>query len=273
MNTWQQTFGSKVRQRATVFSIYTALLCPLAACTDSGTADSAPSLDAAKPVSIEASINGGNSTNPYSDASKPNSATTNGFVGEVLDDSIRISWKKDPDATGYNIYRQGEYYSTVFATEFLDTDIHAGDYSYEITAFEKSGDDTRYYTIAENLIVSVAVAQESVNTRYFKSPITDGFVGEVLDESIRISWKKDPDATGYNIYRQGEYYTTVFETEFHDTDIDVQDYSYEITAFEKSGENTRYYTIARSLIVSVSSSTGICQHTILQVSHYGWLRW
>ncbi len=169
----------------------------------------------------------------------------------MLDESIRISWKKDPDATGYNIYRQGKYYATVFETEFHDTDIDVQDYAYEITAFEKSGENTRYYTIARGLIVPAAATQELVNTPYFKSPITDGFVGEVLDESVRISWKKDPDATGYNIYRQGKYYSTVFETEFHDTDIDVQDYAYEITAFEKSGKDTRYYTIAKGLTVSV----------------------
>ncbi len=168
----------------------------------------------------------------------------------MLDDTIRISWKKDPAATGYNVYRQGKYYTTVFETEFHDVDIDVQDYSYKITAFEKNGGGTRYYTIADGLTVSVP--PEPVRNTYFTSSITAGFVGEVLDDTVRISWEKDPDATGYNVYKQGKYYTTVFETEFHDVDLGVQDYSYKITAFQKIGGNTRYYTIATGLNVSIS---------------------
>ena len=79
------------------------------------------------------------------------SSTSPGFDGQVLDDAIRIEWPADPDARGYNVYRQADYYTTVFDTEFTDTDVFDGDYYYEIQAFDN--DDTLYY-IATGLTVS-----------------------------------------------------------------------------------------------------------------------
>lgn len=79
------------------------------------------------------------------------SVTNPGFTGEVLDDAIRINWQADPNARGYNVYKQAEYYTTVFGTEFVDTDVYDDDYYYEIQAFDY--DDTLYY-IATGLTVS-----------------------------------------------------------------------------------------------------------------------
>lgn len=192
-----------------------------------------------------------------SDVQTFNSATTGGFAGEVLGRNIRVAWMKDPNATGYNVYRQGKYYATVFNNEFHDSDITAKEHSYEVTAFVKNGQDTRYYSVAKGLTVSVPAL--SVSTPQQASSATAGFVGAVQGNGIQISWKKDPAATGYNVYRQGKYYTTVFDTHFHDTDVGAQDYTYQITAFEKSGSNTRYYSIAEDLTVSGASGTGSTQ--------------
>ena len=46
----------------------------------------------------------------------------------------------------------------------------------------------------------------------FQSLRSQGFVGQVLDDgTIRVRWNSDPTARGYNIYRQAEYITTVFD--------------------------------------------------------------
>ncbi len=107
MITSEQKFSSRLIQRVSVFIVYTALLGPLVACTDSitGTDDAGATLSAANPISIEKVGIGEEYTSKFSDASNLGPVTTDGFVGEVLDDTIRISWKKDPDATGYNVYR------------------------------------------------------------------------------------------------------------------------------------------------------------------------
>lgn len=87
------------------------------------------------------------------------------------------------------------------------------------------------------------------NITSFKSVTTPGFEGEVAGETIIISWNADASARGYNVYRQAEYYTTVFETEFTDTKVYDGDYYYEIQAFDY---NEKFYYIATGLTVSVT---------------------
>ncbi|MFK8075325.1 MAG: family 16 glycosylhydrolase [Granulosicoccus sp.] len=78
------------------------------------------------------------------------SATTPGFNGEILDDSIRVTWPVDPNARGYNVYRQAQFVTSVFTEEYIDEDVFDRDYYYEIQAFDNS--DTLYY-VATGLTV------------------------------------------------------------------------------------------------------------------------
>jgi beta-glucanase (GH16 family) len=78
------------------------------------------------------------------------SNTTTGFNGEVLSDSIRVIWPVDPNARGYNVYRQAQYVTSVFTEEYIDEEVFDGNYYYEIQAFDDS--DTLYY-VATGLTV------------------------------------------------------------------------------------------------------------------------
>jgi len=78
------------------------------------------------------------------------SVTTPGFNGEVLEDSIRVTWPVDPNARGYNVYRQAQFVTSVFTEEYIDEDVFDDDYYYEIQAFDNS--DTLYY-VATGLTV------------------------------------------------------------------------------------------------------------------------
>ena len=79
--------------------------------------------------------------------------TTEGFTGEVLEDgSVRVTWPTDRSARGYNTYRDAEYVTTVFDTEWVDEDTHDGDFYYEIEAFDIADNFTR---IAKGLTVPV----------------------------------------------------------------------------------------------------------------------
>ncbi|WP_430878951.1 family 16 glycosylhydrolase [Granulosicoccus sp. 3-233] len=252
MNISMQNYIDRLNRGVSSLLGCAVLVITLAGCSEN--TDSRPSLSAANPELSEAASGGETSQDLLSDASSSSTQATAGFEGEVIGENIRIRWKKDSDATGYNVYRQGEYHATVFTNSFLDKDIHARDYSYHITAFEKNGQDTRYYTIARGLVVSVKPS--SASSGYFRSAVTSGFVGEVLDTGVLVSWTADVGATGYNVYRQGKYHATVFETEFHDAGVSDGNYTYEIIAFDKSRRPTRYYPIAEELHVSVSAQGG-----------------
>ncbi len=123
--------------------------------TDNSESQTTDGVDNQSPATDnELSVSGENSgnTNPQSSApTQFSSHTTQGFNGEVLANSIRVSWDADPDARGYNVYRQAEYVTTVFATEYIDEDVYDQDYYYEIQAFDYA--DKLYY-IATGLTVS-----------------------------------------------------------------------------------------------------------------------
>ena len=117
------------------------------------------------------------------------SHTTSGFTGEVLNDAIRITWEADPEARGYNVYKQAQYITSVFTNEFVDEDVYDRDYYYEIEAFDYS--DTLYY-IATGLTVSARTLgrtdpdQPLPNADLLKDyelVFSDEFNGNTLDAS------------------------------------------------------------------------------------------
>ena len=112
------------------------------------TATLAPLVD---PVSGSASSENSQTTDNSLTARSFVSVTTPGFEGEVMDDAIRVTWQADPTARGYNVYKQAEYYTTVFTTEFIDTDVYDDDYYYEIQAFDN---DDKFNYVATGLTVS-----------------------------------------------------------------------------------------------------------------------
>ena len=72
------------------------------------------------------------------------------------------------------------------------------------------------------------------------------------DQSVQLDWDVDPTARGYNVYREAEYITTVFENSYLDSfDAFDQNYYYEIQAFDFD-EN--YSTVATGLTVAVTGT-------------------
>ena len=118
------------------------------------------------------------------------SLRTQGFVGQVLDDgTIRVRWNDDPTARGYNIYRQAEYITTVFDTEYIDTDVFDTNYYYEIEAFDFADNFTR---IATGLTVKVrgldkpdpnAPVANAALLQDYTLVFSDEFDGNTLDSS------------------------------------------------------------------------------------------
>jgi len=92
------------------------------------------------------------------DSSAPNqslfqSQTTAEFTGTIgPKGKVLVTWKKDPNARGYNVYRQAQYITTVWTNEYIDTDIFDKNYYYEIQSFDHS---ENYQTVATGLTVKV----------------------------------------------------------------------------------------------------------------------
>ena len=111
--------------------------------------EAAPVDTAAVAVAVDEGGDGGDSPRRF------DSATTAGFTGELLDDgTVRVAWTAEPNARGYNVYRQAKYVTTVHAPEFIDKDIFDRDYYYEVHAFDGAS-PARFSTIATGLTVRV----------------------------------------------------------------------------------------------------------------------
>ena len=112
-----------------------------------------------------------------------------GFEGRVLDDgNVLVTWEPTDGATGYNVYRQSEFYASVPGAEILDEDIVDRDYYYEIQAYFGNGSLER---IATGLTVKV-----------------------------RDTGRPDPDAKAPETGFLDDEYTLIFADEFNDGALD-----------------------------------------------------
>lgn len=90
------------------------------------------------------------------------SPATAGFSGQIMDDgSVALKWESQPGARGYNVYRAGKYVDTVFDTTYLDDNLPAGDYYYEIIAFDN---DDQFELVADALTVYIDVPSSNEAT-------------------------------------------------------------------------------------------------------------
>lgn len=104
----------------------------------------------------------------------------------------------------------------------------------------------------EAVDLGAMVSEENTIGQRFSSHTSDGFEGVVIEDgSIRVTWNADPMARGYNVYRDGDYVTSVFEPEWLDTDTVDDNYYYEIERFDFADTLTR---IATGLTVKVRGS-------------------
>lgn len=108
------------------------------------------------------------------------STTTPGFNGEVLEDSIRVTWPVDPNARGYNVYRQAQFVTSVFTEEYIDEDVFDSDYYYEIQAFDNS--DTLYYVATGLTVKARTIGQSDPNAPVPNNNVLDGYELVFSDE-------------------------------------------------------------------------------------------
>jgi len=240
-------------------------------------ADDAPATAAGDgtPAVAPKASSGGGDTEERSFAS----STTPGFDAHLQSDgSVRLSWRGDSGAEGYNVYRQGKYHATVRGMRsWIDREVsEGGTYRYAIHSFT-SGQNKRFRKIAGGLTVRVPSAEGgspvganggaavsdadgdlrsegSSNEgarRDFTSATTRDFTARILDDgSVRLAWGRVASAGGYNVYRQGKYHATVHAESYVDVKLARGDYRYEIHAFSRT-EPRSFWKIAGDLTVKV----------------------
>ena len=177
----------------------------------------------------------------------------------------------DEGIAGYNVYRDDRYIKTVFESPTMDVDLNeAQAYSYYIVAF----DEPRNFSQRSATVLSDAEPSDPIVPDPDLEPtldpelepipepdpdpipdsdsplpatedttppeiITSLVADTVTETSVTLSWEEPDDDTGvegYNLYRNGEYLTTVRALDYVDSDLptDVDDVDYAISSFDEA---------------------------------------
>lgn len=124
--------------------------------------------------------------------------------------SIKLTWNKIPEASGYYIYRDSsttpiKTITSASTTTYTDTTVECGiEYKYYICAYVNYNDN----------IVTSSKSKDVTCTTSLNTPVITGAVS-VAYNSIKLNWAKIPGATGYKVYRtteQGSWSGTLIAT-------------------------------------------------------------
>ena len=184
-------------------------------------------------------------------------------ASRVSPNEIRLSWTAsldDEGIAGYNVYRDGQYITTVFESPTLDIGLtEAQVYSYYLVAF----DEPRNFSERSVEVLSDAEPMDPIipdpdpeptpdpdpeptpdpdptpPTEDTMAPdvITSLTVDTVTETSVTLTWEEPADDTGvdgYNLYRNGEYLTTVRALTYIDSSLPtgVTEVDYAIASFD-----------------------------------------
>ena len=180
----------------------------------------------------------------------PPSVPANLTATSISSSQISLSWTASTDnvgVTGYKIYRNSSYLTSVTTTSYSDIGLSAGSsYSHTVSAYDAAGN------------VSMQSSSVSVTTLSATSassiPQVQGFTASVSDSSVNLSWQ---DATGtyslagspnnmfgtYNIYRGSSADFTPSPIPSNPTNLIVQGSVLSYTDSNLSAR-TYYYKIA-----------------------------
>lgn len=185
-------------------------------------------------------------------------------IGDNGDQRVRVTWNKPWDnqrVAGYNVYRNGQYFDTVQDTWYIDTAVQSDStYRYSIVAF----DDARNFSQQSAEIVANTRGNNNQSASQTAAPpapgsnaapsAPEGVTGRALNgNSALIEWRKPAgNITGYNVYQNGAYITTVKGTSYTTPWIEWgTDYRFHVVAIDN---NVRFSPASATVTVNTSAS-------------------
>jgi len=162
------------------------------------------------------------------------------LTGSINGTSVSLSWSASSDnigVGGYNVYRNNDYLTTVFDTRYTGSVVADTIYTYYVVAFDRNGN----FSTQSDLII-LPEGSELVQPEAPLAPAT--LTGSLTalntngDHAVELSWSAAQSAvaiSGYNLYQNNQYLTTVFDTSYSGEVPDAGPYSYYVVAFDGFG--------------------------------------
>lgn len=118
-------------------------------------------------------------------------------------DQATLNWNTADGASGYELYvcNNGtyQYQTDVYATSWQLTGLEAGrNYQYAVLPFRQTGNVRAYGTMSDTVNVKTSLASTGIQA-----------VAAAYNQ-INLAWAQIPQADGYEIYRDGQWYQTVW---------------------------------------------------------------
>jgi uncharacterized lipoprotein YddW (UPF0748 family)/chitodextrinase len=160
----------------------------------------------------------------------PPSVPTNLAATSVSSSQINLTWTASTDnvaVTGYKIYRDGVYLTSVTGTSYSNTGLSQyTTYSYTVLAYDAMGNESAQSTSAN------ATTWDGI-----APTVPTGLTATATSPTrVSLSWTASTDnvgVMGYKIYRGGVYVTSVATTSYVDTGRSPSTaYSYQVSAYD-----------------------------------------
>ena len=152
--------------------------------------------------------------------------------------SVVLSWSAASNASGYEVYRDGNLVASIDTHSFSQNNLADGSYLYEVASINDYG--TSEDRASVNVIISVDQSPPAA-----PSDLT----ASVNASSVSLNWSAVEEASSYRIYRDGSILATVNSNSFSENGLADGSYFYEVSAVNDYGES------ADRASVSVSVST------------------
>ena len=152
--------------------------------------------------------------------------------------SVVLSWSTVSNASGYEVYRDGNLLASIDTHSFSQNNLADGTYLYEVASINDYG-------------VSADKASISVNISVDQSPpaAPSDLTASVSASSVNLNWSAVDEASSYRVYRDDSLLVTVSSNSFSESELADGLYTYEVAAVNEYGES------ADKASVSVSVST------------------
>lgn len=158
---------------------------------------------------------------------------------------INLTWTASANATGYDIYRNGNLYaSNVTGTQFLNTFITPGtSYTYSVLAKNTIGTLSN----SNGTLSATAITCVPGSFTLTATPTCSG-----SSSAINLTWTASVNATSYDIYRNGNLYAS-----------DVTGTSFLNTYLINVGTSYSYYVKAKNSVGTVNNANGTISVTAI----------
>jgi len=162
------------------------------------------------------------------------------LAGSINGTTLSLSWSASSDnigVGGYNVYQNNDYLTTVFDTNYTGSVTSDTLYTYYVVAFDRNGN---FSTQSEQIVLPEG--SELVQPQAPLAPAT--LTGSLTalntngEHAVELSWSAAQSSvaiSGYNVYQNNQYLTTVFDTSYSGEVPDDGPYSYYVVAFDGFG--------------------------------------